>query len=129
MNALPRPTGSEHHEHYRRYVELVPDGDIVETLRTQLEDTLDLLRRVPVEKETFRYAEGKWSLREVVGHLIDEWELLRRANLWMFSSFDAEAGARIGFASGHQFTVRSSPWIIAGHELCHRSLIVRDYLG
>jgi hypothetical protein len=35
-------------------------------------DDLDvLLDRVAAERETYRYAEGKWSIREIVGHLID----------------------------------------------------------
>lgn len=68
---LPRPAPDEHAEYYSRYVELVPDGDIVETLMHQLGDTLALLQSVPEDRETFRYAPGKWSIREVVGHLLD----------------------------------------------------------
>ena len=173
MTGLPRPEPSEHAEYYRQYVELVPDGDILSTLRHQLGDTLALLADVPSERETHRYAEGKWSLREVVGHLIDservfafralamarsddvdlpgmdqdewaaaspangrtlaemgeEWAALRRANIHMFASMNDATGARAGRASGFDFTVRSFPWIIAGHELWHRRLIQRDYLG
>ena len=80
MSALPRPADQEYAEYYRRYVEQVPDGDILETLRDQLGDTLALLQGVPPEGETFRYAEGKWDLREVVGHLVDtEWLFAFRA--------------------------------------------------
>ena len=173
MTGLARPEPSEHAEYYRRYVALVPDGDILSTLRHQLGDTLALLESVPAERETHRYAEGKWSLREVVGHLIDterlfafralamarsddvdlpgmdqdewasaspanertleemgnEWAALRRANVHMFASMDEATGARMGRASGFDFTVRSFPWIIAGHELWHRRLIEQDYLG
>lgn len=71
MSSLPRPDDSEYNEYYRGYTSLVPDGEIVETLRHQLGDTLALLGGVETERETYRYAEGKWSLREVVGHLID----------------------------------------------------------
>jgi hypothetical protein len=45
--------------------------DIVDTLKVQLGDTLRLLQDHPPERETFRYEEGKWSIREVVGHLMD----------------------------------------------------------
>lgn len=172
MTALPRPTEGEHAEYYARYVGLVPDGDILETLREQLGETLALLQSVPEDRESYRYAEGKWSLREVIGHLIDaervfayralaiarsdgadlpsmdqeewaanseaetrqlsemaqEWAALRRANIHMLASMDATTGARRGRASGFDFTVRSFPWIIAGHELWHRQLIRRDYL-
>jgi hypothetical protein len=42
---------------------------------------------------------------------------------------DAAMGKMKGIASGYEFSVRSFPWIIAGHELWHRRLIARDYLG
>ena len=63
MSNLPRPDGSEYNEYYTTYTSLVPDGEIVETLRDQLGDTLALLGGVEAERETYRYAEGKWSLR------------------------------------------------------------------
>ena len=170
---LPRPGAGEYNEYYQRYVEMVPDGDIVETLRREMTETQALLASVPADREAYRYAEGKWSLREVVGHLIDterlfafralwfargeeaemrgmdqeawarhssaadrslpdladEWAALRRANVHMFRSFDAPVGARGGVASGFHVTVRALVWMIAGHELHHRALIRRDYLG
>ncbi len=172
MTAFPRPQPGEHAEYYSRYVARVPDGDILETLRDQLGDTLALLQSVPPERETYRYAEGKWSLREVVAHLVDtervfayraltiaredgadlpsmdqdvwvesaraderrledlgqEWAALRRANIHMLAAMDAEQAARTGRASGYEITVRSLPWIIAGHELWHRDIIEREYV-
>lgn len=71
MSALGRPGRGEHAEYYARYIGLVPDGDILETLRDQLGGTLALLQEVPRERESYRYAPGKWSLREVVGHMLD----------------------------------------------------------
>ena len=44
MSALTRPDPSEHAEYYARYIAGVPDGDILETLRDQLGETLGLLR-------------------------------------------------------------------------------------
>ena len=68
---LPRPGPTEHAEYYQRYIDLVPDGDIVVTLREQIFRTLALLEGLTPEQQTFRYAPGKWSVREVVGHLLD----------------------------------------------------------
>jgi hypothetical protein len=68
---LRRPEPGEHAPYFRRYIDLVPDGDVVDTLVHQLGETLRLLQVVPVERETYRYAPGKWSIREVVGHVID----------------------------------------------------------
>jgi hypothetical protein len=66
-----RPGTDEYAEFYRRYVERVPPGDIVTILRDQLADTRELLRRVPAHAADFAYAPGKWSIKEVVGHLAD----------------------------------------------------------
>jgi hypothetical protein len=70
-DALPRPDPSEFDEYYARYVDLVPTGNVLITLRDQLPATLALLRGLSLEAETTPYAVGKWSLREVFGHLVD----------------------------------------------------------
>jgi hypothetical protein len=68
---IPRPDASEHQPYYRKYVDLVPDGDLVQTLRAQLDETLALVGGVPEGRGGHRYAPGKWSIREVLGHVID----------------------------------------------------------
>ena len=68
---MNRPLESEYAPYYGGYIAHVSEHEILPALRSQL-DVLDvLLGRVTPERETFRYAEGKWSIREVVGHLID----------------------------------------------------------
>jgi len=79
---MPRPDPSEHAPYYSRYIDLVPDGDLVRTLATQGEETRARLASVPPERETYRYAPGKWSLRQVVGHLIDTERLFAFRSLW-----------------------------------------------
>lgn len=167
------PDPSEYDGYFGRYIDLVPEGDILAILERQMVTTQALLASVPAAKEEFRYAPGKWSVREVVGHLVDvertfafrclwiargapdalpsfeqddfaresnagsrplialaeEWAALRRDNVLLFASLDDEAGARTGIASGRSFTARVFPWIVAGHELYHRALLKRDYLG
>ena len=66
-----RPDPSEHLAYYGKYIALVPDGDIVATLERELETTLALLRSVTPAQAEHRYAPGKWSVKEVVGHIID----------------------------------------------------------
>jgi uncharacterized damage-inducible protein DinB len=66
-----RPGADEYDVYYARYVERVPDGDIVAILATQIEDTVALLRELNEQQAGFRYAEGKWSVKEVVGHMSD----------------------------------------------------------
>ncbi|MGQ0764041.1 MAG: DinB family protein [Gemmatimonadota bacterium] len=66
-----RPRMGEHDPYYARYIALVPDGDIVETLRAQQRETLRALRELPESAGGRRYAEGKWSIREVISHMSD----------------------------------------------------------
>jgi uncharacterized damage-inducible protein DinB len=69
--AIPRPAADEYDPYYAKYVSLVPDGDLVKMLSTQIEKTSKLLNAVAESKAGFRYAPGKWSIKEVVGHLSD----------------------------------------------------------
>jgi hypothetical protein len=68
---MERPAETEFAPSYARYVALVPEADILEVLEQQVEETRRLAASVPRERETFRYADGKWSIREVLGHLVD----------------------------------------------------------
>ena len=66
-----RPAPDEFAPYYARYIEKVPDGDVVRTLREQRDGTAAFLRGIPDAKAGHRYAPDKWSIREVVGHLGD----------------------------------------------------------
>ena len=68
---MKRPDPSEYAPYYGRYIEKVPDGPIVDLLRTQVRGTLELLRALPEAKGDHRYAPGKWTIKQVVGHVID----------------------------------------------------------
>ena len=170
---MQRPEASEYDSYYATYIDQVPDGDILEILRRGVQETDALLRGVPAEWGRYRYAEGKWTIGEVIGHIIDaEWifsyralcmargdtadlaamdqdlygemsnaaerpldsllgELvaLRGASLALFTGLDAAAHLRRGRASGCPFTVRTFPWILAGHEIHHRKVLVERYLA
>ncbi|MEO8501671.1 MAG: DinB family protein [Vicinamibacteria bacterium] len=68
---IDRPADTEYLSFYHRYVSLVPEGDIVVTLAKQNEVTLALLRHLTEPQGGFRYAPGKWSIKELVAHLSD----------------------------------------------------------
>lgn len=68
---IGRPAVSEYGAYFERYISLVRGEDIVSTLGQQLSDTLSLLRNISEEQAESRYAPGKWSLKEVVGHVLD----------------------------------------------------------
>lgn len=66
-----RPAPSEYLPYYERYIGLVPEGDVVATLVNEITETLSLLRALPASVATYRYAPEKWSVNELVGHMID----------------------------------------------------------
>ena len=68
---IPRPSTDEYGEWYAGYVAAVPEGDVLQFLATQGEETAATLGAVPESKAGFRYAPGKWSIRELTGHLAD----------------------------------------------------------
>ncbi|HYE96093.1 MAG TPA: DinB family protein [Rubricoccaceae bacterium] len=68
---LTRPASDEFAPYYERYVAAVPEGHPLDLLQQQRDEVWELVASVPSEKERHRYAEGKWSVREVLGHMAD----------------------------------------------------------
>ena len=68
---MKRPLNTEYVDYYDRYIRLVPDGDIVAILARQIEETLQVLAALPEARASYRYAVDKWSIKEVVGHVVD----------------------------------------------------------
>ena len=69
--ASKRPQPSEYPERYGRYLDLVPEEDIQRALGSQLDHTLEYFRNIPESQAERRYAPGKWTVREVLGHILD----------------------------------------------------------
>lgn len=68
---IERPNETEFAPFYAGYISKVPEGDVLELLREQKDRILRLAEAAGPEQEVFRYAPGKWSVREVFGHLTD----------------------------------------------------------
>lgn len=68
---MNRPEKTEYAEFYAGYVALVEDTDIIAALQNQPADLQKLFAGMSFEKEDYRYAENKWSIRELLGHLVD----------------------------------------------------------
>ena len=68
---LARPASDEYAPYYDAYVSTVPDGDIRDLLRLQLNDTIALLANVDDARAAKGYGPGKWTLKESILHLID----------------------------------------------------------
>lgn len=96
---LGRPQPNEAASYYSTYIDRVPGDDIVDVLAMQLDETLDFLFGVSEEKSLHRYAPGKWSMRELVGHVNDTERVFMFRAMWFargfqdaLPSFDQEIG-------------------------------------
>jgi len=167
-----QPEANEYAPYYGKYIVLVPEGDVVSILGSQLEETLTLLNGLSEAQGDSRYEPGKWSIKELVGHVIDgekifghrafrfargdeqplpgfeqddyvraagfgnrqlkdlteEFELVRRSNLYLFRSLDERAWLRRGTASDALVSVRALAYIMAGHVMHHMNILRTKYL-
>ncbi|MCI0339430.1 MAG: DinB family protein [Acidobacteria bacterium] len=169
---MTRPDSTEYVQYFGKYISLVPGDTIVTTLSDQIETTLKLLQSLSEPQGELRYAPGKWSIKEVIGHLIDterifayralriarddrtplsgfdennyiansnfdarrlaeiadEFEVVRKANVYLLRHLDDEAWMRRGVANENEISVRAIAYIMAGHELHHLEIIRSRYL-
>jgi hypothetical protein len=68
---IPRPGADEHIPYFGKYITLVPGDDAWPALEFQVDETLRLLRPLDERTALHRYEPGKWSVKEVVGHITD----------------------------------------------------------
>jgi uncharacterized damage-inducible protein DinB len=71
MPALPRPEPGEYPPFYAPYVAAVPDGDVIAALERQGAALHALLHGLDDARAGHRYGPGKWSIKEVLGHVTD----------------------------------------------------------
>ena len=74
---IPRPDPSSLPPGFREYVGRVPESDVLGVLEDDLEPTLALFREFDGDQLRFRYAEDKWSVQEILGHLVDSERILQ----------------------------------------------------
>ncbi|MEX0844769.1 MAG: DinB family protein [Balneolaceae bacterium] len=166
------PSSSEYAHYYSDYVSNVPKKNIIETLNAQMHELYTFINSIPGDKAFFAYKEGKWTVKQVIGHMIEtervfayralafsrrdpnplpsmdqdnyvkfgnfnsrtihnianEYLAVRISSIHLFQNMTKEMLSLKGTASGLEFTVRSLPFIIAGHELHHINIIKDKYL-
>jgi hypothetical protein len=66
-----RPDPTEHAAYFSRYIDLVPETDILAALESQMDSTAAMLKSVDEERSSYRYADGKWTIKQVIGHVSD----------------------------------------------------------
>ena len=68
---IDRPAAGEFNPYFSRYIDLVTADDALEPLAANVETTAALLGGLSDEKARYRYAPGKWSIKEVAVHMAD----------------------------------------------------------
>ena len=71
MPVYIRPAANEYSDHFSGYIGQVPDGDLVQTLERHGKEFVEFLRKIPEPKGDFAYGPGKWTMKEVIGHIAD----------------------------------------------------------
>lgn len=171
-SATSTPGPDEYAPYYALYIEKARGADIRAALELEAESFPAFLRSLPVDKGSYRYQPGKWSLKEVVGHIIEterimayralrisrgdntplpgfdqeaymaqasyhqrdldqlanEFEAVRRANLYLFRSLGETELLRKGLASEFPVSVRALLYIISGHLQHHWGILNERYL-
>ncbi len=67
---MTRPDSSEYAPFYAGYIAKVPDSGPLQLLQDQIAQ-LEALRTLPEDRANYRYAEGKWTVKELIGHIAD----------------------------------------------------------
>ena len=124
--AIPRPEPSEYVPYYETYISRVPPkGNLLTVLEDQRRETQQLLAGLSDAKALHRYAPGKWSIKEVVGHLMDTERVFcyralafGRADASPLPGFDEKAWAPAG-----RFDARSLKDLAAELDVVRRATI------
>ena len=172
VDMLQRPNESEFPAYYQPYVKLVPEGELLQVLKNNLEETTQLFEGISEEDSHFRYDENKWSIKEVLGHMadterimsyrllrvgrgdetalagfnenlyvngahfdrlplneiLDDFIATRAATITLIQNMPEEAWANKGFANNTEITTNAIAYIIAGHAIHHRKIVIERYL-
>lgn len=72
MLMIPKPQPGEYNDYYHKYIESLPaQTDILDFLQKQRQDVVQLFGRVSEPEADFAYEPGKWSIKELLGHMND----------------------------------------------------------
>ncbi|MFP7495233.1 DinB family protein [Terribacillus saccharophilus] len=93
-----KPNETEYPAYYQDYMKLVPEGNIVALYKEQERQTINLLQGLTDEQACFAYDSGKWTIKELIGHLTDTERILSyrlltiaRGDMTPLPGFDEDA--------------------------------------
>ncbi|MFX3635325.1 MAG: DinB family protein [Candidatus Pristimantibacillus sp.] len=122
---INKPTNEEYGLHFKPYIDLIAEGDVTQLLVDQADELAAVLLDCTAQQADYRYAEGKWSLKEVLGHIIDterimSYRLLRiaRGDKTPLAGFDENT-----FVQNASFELRSLSNLLEEYLAVRRSTI------
>lgn len=168
---INRPGAEEYPEFYQVYMDQLPEGDLLDLLEKQLAEMQQLLQPLDDKRAEEAYAPGKWSIKELLQHMLDserifsyralcisrgeeaslpgfdenqyadrsmanartfshmmeEYEHLRRSNIFMIRGLTAEMLSTYGTANGKHVTARGILHVMAAHEVHHMNIMKERY--
>jgi uncharacterized damage-inducible protein DinB len=68
---MQKPAADEYHANYQEYFDLVGEGDYLDLLRQNSSNTVTFFEKMPSDKLDYKYAQDKWTVKEVLMHIID----------------------------------------------------------
>ncbi|MBD1382521.1 DinB family protein [Metabacillus arenae] len=68
---LSKPNDNEFAPYYEEYINMVPEGGLLEILNDSLAETISLFKGISEQKSMYQYAPDKWTIKEVLGHMTD----------------------------------------------------------
>jgi uncharacterized damage-inducible protein DinB len=83
METRRRPGPDEYNEFYDTYIRRVPPGSLVDHMIAQRSRTLEILNGIPPEMESYSYEPGKWTVRQLIGHVVDTERVMTGRALWI----------------------------------------------
>lgn len=113
-----KPAAHEYPAYYDQYISKVDDGDVVGILQEQRNDVSTRLSEITNEQSLLRYAEDKWSVKELVGHLTDAERIfgtralcIARGETQPLPGFDEDSYVELAHFDDRAFDSILSEWI------------------
>ncbi|MBB6610376.1 DinB family protein [Pontibacter sp. Tf4] len=173
LQTIDRPQPTEYPQVYQTYISQLPEeGDVLTLLEQQATELHSLMDGMDEKRAEEAYAEGKWTIKELLQHMLDservfayralcfargeqaslpgfdentyaanshanartlqnlleEYDNVRKSNLYLFRSFTPEALDTTGTANGKPVTVRGLIHVTAAHERHHLNILKDRYL-
>ncbi len=132
---MKRPEAGEYAEHYATYISKVPGTNILGILESQRLQMSQLFAGRTERDGNFRYAPGKWTIKEVLGHITDTERIftyralrIARCDQTPLASFEQDDFVKNGgFAARTLADLVEEFVITAGHQIHHRMILEEQY--